>query len=150
MQAKNLTEVPLARGRIVRDEDRAVGKVKLHHYHTYLSSWGPYFILPSLLLAGYVVQQGFSVCAPAVVPARAPQFACEQFAGPCWATSSKRCLVLGGECGKGRMLICPVCQALQLWLPSGLWCHCQEGVSSLCSLRSLGPLHYAACIGVRL
>ena len=64
MQVK-LQEAPLRKGKIVRDEDRATGKVKLHHYYNYLSAWGPYFIVPGLLLAGYIGQQGSVVCPPA-------------------------------------------------------------------------------------
>ena len=62
-----LQEAPLQKGRIVRDEDRATGKVKLHHYHNYLSAWGPYFIVPGLLLAGYIGQQGSMVCPSAML-----------------------------------------------------------------------------------
>ncbi|KAK9797814.1 hypothetical protein WJX73_000524 [Symbiochloris irregularis] len=51
----------LPKGRLVKDEERIVGKVKRTHYHNYLSSWSPYFVLPILLLMGYLAQQGFQV-----------------------------------------------------------------------------------------
>ena len=66
MQAKATAEqpsstAPLQKGWLVRDEERAVGKVKRHHYRTYLSSWSPFYLLPSLMLTAFLAQQGFQV-----------------------------------------------------------------------------------------
>jgi len=49
------------KGKLTGDEDRAVGRVKRNIYTSYVKSWGPFFIMPCLLVLFCICEKGFAV-----------------------------------------------------------------------------------------